>query len=221
MWSVICQYKGMSYHSAWYSVLTVPAAFQLPSTGQPWKTVQSVAFLSLLPSRSEKSLNHCDYFKLLFLHKQWEMAEEATLLEQSCITYTLCNLLPLHPLMQLTLNSAQIHPAQLAADHSPSETFCPRQKHGLACNWSPVTHPAQQLCSTASWRCPLSTWIRVACTALTVTPLLFMFCFLTGKVLAGQLQTYKIHVLNFHVCNSLEATLPLASQGQNTHTGKR
>lgn len=93
--------------------------------------------------------------------------------------------------MQLTLNSAQVHPAQLATDHRQCETFCPSQKHGLACNWSPVTHPAQQLCSTASWRCPLSTWIYVACTALTITPLLFMFCFLTGKVLEGQLQIQK------------------------------
>lgn len=93
--------------------------------------------------------------------------------------------------MQLTLNSAQVHPAQLAADHSRCETFCLCQKRGLACNWSPVTHSAQHLCSTASWRCPLSTWICVACTALTITPLLFMFCFLTGKVLGGQLRTHK------------------------------
>lgn len=121
--------------------------------------------------------------------------------------------------MQLTLNSAQVHPAQLAADHSQCDTFCPHQKRGLECNWSLVTHPAQQLCSTARWRCPLSTWICGACTALAITPLLFTFCFLTGKVLGGQLRTHK-YMYSISVSVITWRPLCLLPAKDKTHTGK-
>lgn len=94
-----CQYKGMGAMGTpvptivpGIQLLTVPVALQypLPSTGQE-NPMQICAIPFLAPSPFEKGLNCCDYFKLLFLRKQWEMAEEAILLEQSCTTYAFCN----------------------------------------------------------------------------------------------------------------------------------
>lgn len=104
----------------------------------------------MLPGHFEATLNHWDYFKLLFLQKQWEMAEAAVLPEESCITCFLQWASAPTPSsefgIQLALNAARVHPTQLAVDRGWYKTFCPCQQHGLACSWPPITRPAQQLC---------------------------------------------------------------------------
>lgn len=136
--------------------------------------------------------------------------------------------------IQLTLNTALVHPTELAADHGWHKTPCPLQQQGLACCWPPVTHPAQQLClllcaqgvlsqvCTASWRCPLPTCICGMCSPATQAAAgniiwLCVLQLLMGKVLGGQLQLNKYMDL---ISRSLTTWRPLCLCQPRTHSGK-
>lgn len=98
----ICYHHLTSYHnSVWHPApflllqhglpISLPASEHTTGLEDPTNLGHSSPGQSIHPGHFETSLNRWDYFKLLFLQKQREMAEEAVLLEESCVTHTFCS----------------------------------------------------------------------------------------------------------------------------------